>query len=148
MMPGYNNYPSSMTASLAPAVLPEEFRTLFLGDLSIHCSRQDVHYLFQPFGNIERITLKVGTSMKGLGYGFLTYTEREHAENAMNTLQGTVVLGRALRLSWATPRGQTHLIDKAAMSRSNIDKDGQTAEVHFSFLTKQVNYLSFFLVFA
>ncbi len=81
------------------ALLPEEFRTLFLGDLSIHCTRQDVVYLFHPFGSIERITLKVGASMKGLGYGFISFTNRENAEAAMNNLQGAILLGRALRYS-------------------------------------------------
>lgn len=118
------------------ALLPEEFRTLFLGDLSIHCTRQDVVYLFHPFGSIERITLKVGASMKGLGYGFISFTNRENAEAAMNNLQGAILLGRALRLSWATPRGQTHLI-----SKEPVKSNKQTAEVHFSFLTKQTTYL-------
>jgi nucleolysin TIA-1/TIAR len=79
------------------AILPEEFRTLFLGDLSIHCTRQDVLNAFHPFGYIERITLKVGSSMKSLGYGFITFSDRENAENAMSTLTGSVLLGRALR---------------------------------------------------
>lgn len=77
--------------------IPEEFRTLFLGDLSIHCTKQDILALFRPFGYIERITLKVGTSMKGLGYGFISFSDRDCAELAMNTLQSTILLGRALR---------------------------------------------------
>ena len=77
--------------------LPEEYRTLFLGDLSIHCTRQDILQMFSPFGAIERITLKVGVAMTGLGYGFISFTDADSAERAMQSLQGAILLGRAVR---------------------------------------------------
>ena len=91
------SYSSEMFQYDTPQFVPEEERTLFLGDLSIHCTREDIIRLFSPYGVIERITLKVGVAMTGLGYGFISFSNTEQAYAAMQGLQGTILLGRALR---------------------------------------------------
>lgn len=76
----------------------EESTTLFLGDLSVFCTEKDIRKLFRPFGPIEAIRVKRGSSSKtNLSYGFIKFTERSAAENAYQQLSGVMFMGRALR---------------------------------------------------
>lgn len=77
--------------------VPVEYRTLFLGDLSVHCSEIDIRQAFQPFGIIEQIRLKHASVNKTVSYGFITFVYREDAVSAMENLNGTMFLGRMLR---------------------------------------------------
>jgi RNA recognition motif-containing protein len=72
--------------------------SLFVGDLSIYCTEGDLQKLFSPFGSIEAIRVKKGGADKlNLAYGFVKFHRREHAEKAMNMMNGHVLLGRALK---------------------------------------------------
>lgn len=76
----------------------EDASTLFLGDLSVYCSEKDIRKLFRPFGVIEAIRVKRGTSNKtNLSYGFIKFSTRESADQAMKQLNGVMFLGRAIR---------------------------------------------------
>lgn len=77
--------------------VPVEQRTLFLGDLSVHCNEIDLQQIFEPFGIIEQIRLKHASVNKTLSYGFITFVYRECAENALKQMNGSMFLGRALR---------------------------------------------------
>ena len=76
---------------------PPEERTLFLGDLSVYCTEEDIYQFFGQFGTIEKIRLKHATNNKNLSYGFVTYTSREVAVRVLQTMNGQLFLGRALR---------------------------------------------------
>lgn len=72
--------------------------TLFLGDLSVYCTQQDLYNIFEPFGPIESIQLKrKSTPDARPTYGFVTYRFRESAESALRVMNGQVVSGRAIR---------------------------------------------------
>lgn len=72
--------------------------TLFLGDLSVYCTEKDIRRLFRPFGNIEAIRIKRGsTERANLNYGFIMFSSHEVAERAMQAVDGTLFLGRTLR---------------------------------------------------
>ena len=76
----------------------EDACTLFLGDLSVYCSEKDIRKLFRPFGVIEAIRVKRGTSNKtNLSYGFIKFSTRESADQALRQLNGVMFLGRAIR---------------------------------------------------
>jgi RNA recognition motif-containing protein len=78
--------------------VPEEAATLFLGDLSVFCTEKDIRKLFRPFGTIEAIRVKRGTSNKtNLSYGFIRFTYPDSAEQALKHLNGIMFLGRALK---------------------------------------------------
>ena len=77
---------------------PGTLCTLFLGDLSVYCTEKDIRKLFRPFGTIEAIRVKRGSSNKtNLSYGFLKFSTRESADQALRALNGVMFLGRALR---------------------------------------------------
>lgn len=78
--------------------IPEEPSTLFLGDLSVYCTEKDIRKLFRPFGPIESIRVKRGSSNKtNLSYGFIKFTFPESAEQAIKHLNGIMFLGRSLK---------------------------------------------------
>lgn len=72
--------------------------TLFLGDLSIFCTEDQIHSLFAPFGQIAEIRLKRDSETnRNLSYGFVKYVETEEAEKAIAELNGFFFLGRAMK---------------------------------------------------
>uniref|UniRef100_A0A0D6QU29 Eukaryotic translation initiation factor 3 subunit G n=1 Tax=Araucaria cunninghamii TaxID=56994 RepID=A0A0D6QU29_ARACU len=65
----------------------------------------DLHELFKPFGNINRVYVamdqKTGVSR---GFGFVNFANREDAQRAINKLNGYGYDNLILRVEWATPR--------------------------------------------
>lgn len=71
---------------------------LFLGDLSIFCTEQDIVDTFQEYGEIVdvRIQRNKDTS-RALSYGFIDFSTEEAAKRAMEERNGFVIKGRPLR---------------------------------------------------
>jgi RNA recognition motif-containing protein len=82
----------------SPALInPPEDRTLFLGDLSVYCTEEEIGSFFRSFGIIEKIRIKHATNNKNLSYGFVTFSNRETAERVLQQANGQIFLGRTLR---------------------------------------------------
>jgi RNA recognition motif-containing protein len=77
--------------------MEEHLRTLFIGDLSWFCQENDVFDAFSPVGEIEDIRLIRSKENKCLGYGFITFKTAQDAYNAMNQMNGQVLVGRKLK---------------------------------------------------
>ena len=128
------------------STVPVEYRTLFLGDLSLHCNEQIIHEIFGRFGTIEQIRMKNASMNQGLSYSFVTYVYREDAEAALRQLNGTMLLGRKIRIGWATPKNANNKLLKQKVNPDNL----ATAQIHFSFIAKNVSntlnstHISFF----
>ncbi len=115
--------------------VPVEYRTLFLGDLSIHCTEQHVQQLFEGFGMIEQVRLKHASMSQSLSYAFITFVFRGDAEKALNQLNGSMLLGRKIRMNWATPKNSNkNNKDRVKENPDNLT----TAQIHFSFIAKNV----------
>jgi RNA recognition motif-containing protein len=76
---------------------PPEERTVFLGDLSVYCTEEDISSYFRAYGTIEKIRIKHAVNNKNLSYAFLTFTTKEASLRVIENLNGKVFLGRALR---------------------------------------------------
>lgn len=88
----------SSLPSVEAADLLLQNATVFVGDLSVFCTEQDLQNLFEPFGLTKDIRIiRENKSNQPLSYGFVEYLERESALNAMNTLNGELFKGRCLR---------------------------------------------------
>ena len=75
-----------------------DYRSLFLGDLSVYCTEKDVKDFFHSYGPIEMVKLKRGSSDRNhLSYGFIRFVHQESAQLALERLQGAVFLGRPIR---------------------------------------------------
>lgn len=72
--------------------------TLFVGDLSIFSTEDDLQDLFAPFGDlIEAKVIRCEETKKNLSYGFVKFGSYEAAINAMSQVNGHVLGGRPLR---------------------------------------------------
>ncbi len=72
--------------------------TVFVGDLSVFCTEQDLQNLFAPFGTTKDIRIiRENKSHQPLSYGFVEYSDRESAQRAISALNGELFKGRCLR---------------------------------------------------
>ncbi len=72
--------------------------TLFVGDLSIYCSREDLENVFSRFGSIKDIRIKRDEETgKNLSYGFVEFEHVSCAADALQHMNGYVLCGRPLR---------------------------------------------------
>ena len=77
---------------------PRSNYSMFLGDLSIFCTEQDIHDAFNVYGEILSIrVLKHKETERALSYGFIQFSCETAAVTAMNEMQGFVLKGRPLR---------------------------------------------------
>ncbi|KAF3986940.1 hypothetical protein FT663_04667 [Candidozyma haemuli var. vulneris] len=69
--------------------------TVFVGGLSSDVSEQTLLTLFMPFGVIQQIKIPQGKNC-----GFLKYSTREEAEEAISAMEGFIIGGNRVRLGW------------------------------------------------
>ena len=71
---------------------------LFVGNLAIFSTEEDIRKEFEPFGEIVEITIKSDPRTgKQLSYGFVRYSTPNAAKNALTALNGRMMCGRPLR---------------------------------------------------
>ncbi|KAF5208785.1 RRM [Clavispora lusitaniae] len=69
--------------------------TVFVGGLRSEVSEQTLFTLFKPFGTIQQIKIPPGKNC-----GFLKYSTREEAEEAIQAMEGFIIGGNRVRLGW------------------------------------------------
>ncbi|PVH63313.1 hypothetical protein PAHAL_2G002100 [Panicum hallii] len=82
---------------------------LFVGCLDKSITDDDVLRAFSPYG--ELVSVKV---LQGKGCGFVTYSNRASAEEALRMLNGSQLGGNAMRLSWGRPSANKQVPDAYA----------------------------------
>eukprot|EP01032_Pedospumella_encystans_P025922 gene25922-29282_t len=79
--------------------------TLFVGDLSIFCTEEDLRELFEQYGELAEVKIiRCEETKKNLSYGFVKFVDTEAAVKANEELNGTLLCGRPLRINWASRR--------------------------------------------
>ena len=84
--------------------------SLFVGDLSIFCEKSNLYSLFSPYGEITDINMvkdrkesninnnnNNNDNSNNIQFAFVKYVDSVSAKNAMESLNGTILLGRFLR---------------------------------------------------
>lgn len=69
--------------------------TVFVGGLLSEVNEQTLFTLFKPFGTIQQIKIPPGKNC-----GFLKYSTREEAEEAILAMEGFIIGGNRVRLGW------------------------------------------------
>eukprot|EP00927_Polykrikos_kofoidii_P049563 TRINITY_DN4360_c0_g1_i3.p1 TRINITY_DN4360_c0_g1~~TRINITY_DN4360_c0_g1_i3.p1 ORF type:complete len:730 (+),score=71.66 TRINITY_DN4360_c0_g1_i3:93-2282(+) len=93
------NAPGRILRCKPKSVKPEGGRTLWLGDLSIDSTEQDVIDFFEPCGKIEMICLKVNQLRNG-HFGHVKFFDTEAVDKAAD-LAGTLLKGVPVRMDYA-----------------------------------------------
>jgi RNA recognition motif-containing protein len=78
---------------------------LFVGNLSFNTTENDLQDAFAAHGVVTEVTL-INDKMTGRprGFGFVTMSNDEEAEAAINAMNGVDLDGRALTVNEARPR--------------------------------------------
>ncbi len=78
---------------------------LYVGNLSFNTSTQDLETLFGEFGTVESTNIiEDRETGRSRGFGFVEMSTSEAASNAIATLNGKEIDGRALTVNEAKPR--------------------------------------------
>ena len=78
---------------------------IYVGNLSYDASEDDVREAFSAFGNVESVKLIMDRETgRPRGFAFVTMPEADEANSAIESLNGSELLGRELRVREATPR--------------------------------------------
>jgi cold-inducible RNA-binding protein len=80
---------------------------LFVGNLPFNIIENDLHDAFAAHGIVAEVALiSDKVSGRSRGFGFVTMSNDEEAEAAINALNGAELNGRALIVNEARPREQ------------------------------------------
>lgn len=79
--------------------------TIYVGNISFKVKENDLETEFAEFGTVNSVKIiKDKISKKSKGYGFIEMNNESEAENAINSLNGKEVDGRALKVHKAHPK--------------------------------------------
>ncbi|HBS47583.1 TPA: RNA-binding protein [Candidatus Dependentiae bacterium] len=78
---------------------------IFVGNLSRRVSENELRAAFEPFGEVaSAVVIKDKFSGQSRGFGFVEMPNASEAQNAINSLNGTDLLGRTLNVNEAKPK--------------------------------------------
>lgn len=78
---------------------------LFVGNLSFNTTENDLQDTFAAHGTVVEANLVTDrVTGRARGFGFVTMSTEEEAQNAINALNGASLDGRALTVNIAKPR--------------------------------------------
>ena len=78
---------------------------LYVGNLSFDTTVQDLEKMFGESGTVESTNIiEDRDTGRSRGFGFVEMSSKEEAQNAISTLNGKEIDGRALTVSEAKPR--------------------------------------------
>ena len=82
--------------------------SIFVGNLPFRAEREDVLQLFTPFGEVANCSLPLERDTgRKRGFAFIEMADETLESAAIESLQGTEMMGRPLRINKAEPRGNS-----------------------------------------
>lgn len=78
---------------------------IFVGNLSYQTTQDELYAAFAYYGGVERVNIVTDRdSGQPRGFAFIEMTDRSEAENAITSLNGAELNGRALNVNEARPK--------------------------------------------
>lgn len=77
--------------------------TLFVANLPFEADRDYVKYVFEKYGEIERVS-RIMAKGYDTGIAYVEFKEMKHAVTALQSMQGESIKGRPIRLDYAEKR--------------------------------------------
>ena len=82
--------------------------SIFVGNLPFRAEREDVLELFAPFGEVTNCSLPLERDTgRKRGFAFIEMADEALESTAIESLQGSEMMGRPLRINKAEPRGNS-----------------------------------------
>lgn len=83
-------------------------KKIFVGNFSFSMTESELRSLFQPYGNIETVSLVTDRDTgRSRGFGFVEMPDSGEADKAIAALNGTDSGGRALTVNEARPKSDS-----------------------------------------
>lgn len=98
----------------------EPVYNIFVGDLSAEVDDESLTKAFSEFKSVREahVMWDMQTS-RSRGYGFVTFLDQQEAHIALNTMNGKVILGRAIRCNWAAHKMNQNQHNNFRRSKKN-----------------------------
>jgi RNA recognition motif-containing protein len=78
---------------------------IFVGNLSFQTTQDDLHAAFSQYGSVERVNIITDRDTgQSRGFAFVEMTESGEAQNAITSLNGAELRGRAMNVNEARPK--------------------------------------------
>ena len=82
--------------------------SIFVGNLPFRAEREDVIELFAPFGEVTNCSLPLERDTgRKRGFAFIEMADETLESTVIESLQGSEMMGRPLRINKAEPRGNS-----------------------------------------
>lgn len=82
-------------------------KRLYVGNISFRATEEDIKDLFSKSGNVESVKLITDAHTgQPKGFGFVEMVSEEEAQKAIDALNGTMFMERALTVNEARPQQQ------------------------------------------
>ena len=82
--------------------------SIFVGNLPFRAEREDVIELFAPFGEVTNCSLPLERDTgRKRGFAFIEMADETLESTVIDSLQGSEMMGRPLRINKAEPRGNS-----------------------------------------
>jgi RNA recognition motif-containing protein len=80
-------------------------KNIYVGNLPFQTTEEDLRRLFEPFGTVDRASVVSDRDTgRSRGFGFVEMPQDDEGTKAIESLDGTDLDGRALRVNEAKPR--------------------------------------------
>ncbi|MBW7954351.1 RNA-binding protein [Candidatus Gracilibacteria bacterium] len=79
-------------------------KKLFIGNINFKATKENLEEVFAQYGELEEVILVKDEQGRSKGFGFVSYTSEENAQEALKALNGFEIDGRALFVNEARPQ--------------------------------------------
>lgn len=80
-------------------------KNIFVGNLSFNTSEEELRQLFEPFGQVDRVSILTDRDTgRSRGFGFVEMANNEEGDKAITALNGSQSGGRTLNVNEARPK--------------------------------------------
>ena len=82
-------------------------KNIFVGNLSFNTSEDELRQLFEPFGQVDRVSILTDRETgRSRGFGFVEMANSEEGDKAIAGLNGSQFGGRAINVNEARPKAE------------------------------------------
>jgi RNA-binding protein 39 len=84
---------------------------LFVGSLHYNINQAMLRGIFEPFGPVEHVSIVTDSETgRSKGYGYVTFRKADHANKALEQLNGFELAGRAIKVGHVTHRSDNNQV--------------------------------------
>ncbi|EFP05033.1 hypothetical protein CRE_03259 [Caenorhabditis remanei] len=111
---------------------------VFVGDLSKDVSNELLKSTFQKYGEVsEAKVIRDAQTQKSKGYGFVSFPNKQNAENAIAGMNGKWIGKRAVRTNWAARKNSEENRDKLTFEQVFNSTKADNTSVYVGNISQQ-----------